>query len=357
MVKQPRFCRLLPLSALVLVLSLNTACEVLLTTPFPDFLGYTDISVDLDSEVGSIWSGTESIEYRMQVVASENEDPRLLLLVEPPTESGSSGFRYRGRLLVFDSDLNLLNTTAPLSDLDTFGRPFAFGPDGNILAGNTILDRDGLALDTLPFLGVEGPGVTALNFTTPSALAFSLPPGEFTGFDLEWVQYTDDTFPWTVANDNTIAILPPDNRPSSVSEGFQVLNAAFHPTSDQVTLLLSQPATQRVMAVRFNLPDLLDGGLTELATASNDFPISLDADRPLDTHATSDGFFLRRRDGWIEYHPWTSSGSLRSDGSPVQIVGDRSFNRSFAFLATGEQQFMYRFDPGSRVLTRYRRWW
>ena len=348
----------------LLTLFAVTACDVLLTTPFPDFLGYTDITLDLGGRIDAIWSGAGSIDYRMEVVVTETDDPRLLLLVEPPTESGSSGFQYRGRLLVFDADLNLLNTTAPLTEIDTFGRPFVFGPDGNILVGNTILDgNDGSAVETLPFLGLEGPGVTVLGFTSPpaqpdpSAVVFSLPAGEFTGFDLEWVRYSVPIDEWLQLADGILPILPPGNRPSSAADGFQVLSAAFHATDDQVTLLLSQPSVPRVVAVRFSLPALLDGTLGELVPSMGAFPVSIDADRPLDTHATMDGFLLRRRDGWFDYYRWTPSGPLELVGSRQRIVGDRSFNRTFAFLASGGQQYMYRFDPASRILTRYRRWW
>ena len=357
MVNQTRLRRARPVIVALLTLFLATACDLLLTTPFPDFLGYTDITLDLGGRIDAIWSGAGSIDYRMEVVVTDTNDPRLLLLVEPPTESGSTGFQYRGRLLVFDADLNLLNTTAPLTELDTFGRPFVYGPDGNILVGNTILDTDGVALDTLPFLGLEGPGVTANTLGDPSAVVLSLPAGEFTGFDVEWVRYTDATFPWTLEDDGILPILPPANRPSSASEGFQVLNAAFHPVDDQVTLLLSQPSVPRVVAVRFSLPSLLNGTLSELVPSMNAFPVSVDADRPLDTHATADGFFLRRRDGWLGYQRWTPSGPLELVGNRERIVGDRSFNRTFAFLSSHGQQFMYRFDPASRVLTRYRRWW
>ncbi|MFP4510896.1 MAG: hypothetical protein ACLFNQ_12310 [Spirochaetaceae bacterium] len=350
-------------SVILLTVTIANSCDLLSVASFPDFLAYTDISVDLGSRVDDIWSRAGSIEYRIEMVGTDTDAPRLLLLVEPPTQSTSSGFEYLGRLLVFDADLNLLNTAEPLSDLDTFGRPFVFGPDGNILAGNTILDPDGVPQDTLPFLGFEGPGVTVPAFTDPPAVAdpsivvFSLPAGEFTGFDMQWARYTDATFPWTLQDQASLSILAPGNRPASASEGFQILDAAFHPVDDQVTLLLSQPAVQRVVAVRFDLTELLDGNLSELLPSGDDFRISIAADRPLDTHATAEGFFLRRRDGWLEYYRWTQQGQLDLVENRVRIAGDRSFNRSFAFLVTDGQQYMYRFDPASRILTRYRRWW
>ena len=60
-------------------------------------------------------------------------------------------------------------------------------------------------------------------------------------------------------------------------------------------------------------------------------------------------------------YTWTApSQALGWSGSPVQIVGDRSLSRRYAFLIeqTGNQyQYMYRFDPSSGILTRYKRWW
>ena len=49
---------------------------------------------------------------------------------------------------------------------------------------------------------------------------------------------------------------------------------------------------------------------------------------------------------------------LRLVGEKTSLAGDRYFFRHYAFLSgvTGGE-YMYRFDPSSRVLTRYTRWW
>ncbi|TVR31947.1 MAG: hypothetical protein EA404_08770 [Spirochaetaceae bacterium] len=332
-------------------------CDFLLTTPFPGFLGYTDISVDLTSRIESLHSNLGEVEFVLHTVYTNADVPRLILVAEPPSSSQSDAFSYRGRAFFFDEDLSFLNVASPSGELDTFGKPFAYGPDGNVLIGNTILSPDGEVLGVLPYQGLEGPAV--LETDEPSTVVFALAPGSYSGYDLEWLAYRTPPFPWSPDTQGTLPILPPGNRPSSNDRAYQILDVVYHQTTEEMTFLLSQPAAGRIVAARASWPAIRDGLLDALAPSEGSFPIRIDADRPLDVHADTEGFFLRRRDGWMEYRRWTPDGPLELQGSEVRIVGDRFFRRAYAFFSGPDvgNHYMYRFDASSRVLTRYRRWW
>lgn len=340
-------------------------------SPFPEFIAYTDLSVNLDNRVDDIQGGEPSVDYTLQTITRSNgtaDEPRLLLLVEP-FDADDSSFDYKGRLLMFDQDLNLLATAAPLSSLDTFGRPFAYGHDGRILVSNSILTAAGVTETTLTFLGLEGPAVQDTTTVPVRTVVFSLSPGEFSGFQIQWNVYDDigvvnPEDPWSNVGSDSFQIIPVAEQPSDPDDddGYQILGVVYsNDANDEITFLLSEPSQERVVAARVNLSDIVDGApppLTNLVSSSAAFPIEVAADRPLDVHIDPDGFFLRLRDGWMERHNWTSSGTLSYLGRH-RIIGDRSFDRNYAFLSGSlvTEQYMYRFDPTSRVLTRYTQWW
>jgi hypothetical protein len=99
--------------------------------------------------------------------------------------------------------------------------------------------------------------------------------------------------------------------------------------------------------------------VTSWPVGADAWPVVVSQDRP-QLHADAGGIFMVQRDGWMTRYAWTvPSQALAWTGSPVQIVGDRSLSRLYAFLLpqSGGPQYMYRFDPASRILTRYKRWW
>ena len=364
-----RFLRLLATGAAALALS---GCDVFSTTPFPDFLGYTDVSVDLSGAIRDISNDASGITYSLDVVYTASDQPRVLLLVEPPADPDAD-FDYRGELLLFDAGLDLVGSARPGSDLDTFGRPFAYAHDGDLLVSNSIIAADGSFIDSVTYQGYEGPAFIDPNTTgnphPPRTYVFSLPPGDFAGFELVWEAYDGDATPGSpytlpVANPQPIPIIPASEQPNAGTDGYddlgyQLLDAAYNAATDEVTFLFSEPSEERVLAARAILDAIEGGSLTSLVSGPNNFPVEVEADRPLDAHADREGLFLRRRDGWLERHEWTTGGDLDARGSPERIVGDRYFDRQYGFLsgpdaATG---YMYRFDPSSRVLTRYRTWW
>ena len=134
----------------------------------------------------------------------------------------------------------------------------------------------------------------------------------------------------------------------------------------EVTFILSEPAQGRIVAARTSLCERhlrhralpLLPSVTSWPVDASAWPLSVTVDRP-DLHADINGFFMVQRDGWMTRYTWTPSGALSQVGTPQQIVGDRSLNRHYAFLLpqSGGPQYMYRFDPASRILTRYKRWW
>ncbi|MFW6249650.1 MAG: hypothetical protein ACOC47_00990 [Alkalispirochaetaceae bacterium] len=364
-----RFPRLLATGAAALALA---GCDILSTTPFPDFLDYTDESVDLSGEIGDISNDPADTAYSLDVVYTATDEPRVMLLVEPPADP-DAGFDYRGELLLFDAELDLVGSARPGSDLDTFGRPFAYAHDGNLLVSNSIIATDGSYIDSVTYEGYEGPAFVDPNVTgdphSPRTYVFSRPAGDFAGFELVWQAYAADATPGApytlpVSEPRPVPIIPASEQPNPDTDGYddlgyQLLDAVYNVATDEVTFLLSEPSEERVLAARALLDDIEDGALTSLVSGPNDFPVEVDADRPLDVHADRRGFFLRRRDGWLERQEWTSEGELDTRGGSQRIVGDRYFDRKYGFLsgpdaATG---YMYRFDPSSRVLTRYRRWW
>lgn len=358
---------------------LSVGCDIVASTPFPEFLGYTDISVDLSSRIDDIWDDRGEIDYQLDVVYSTGNPARVLLVVEPPTDAGGT-FDYRGRLMLFDEDLTLITTLQPVTDLDFFSRPFAYthAPDatdsvGVILLSTMFVQPDGYLYDaSLSFLGLEGPAIADQD-TPPengSTYVFSAPPGEFSTFEISWQAYgaglqvdrADD--PDTIyaigsgpADSGSFAIVPSSDQ--SGDAGFQILDAIYNEATDEVTFLLSEPTAERVVAARTTLAEITGGSISSLASGSGGFPIEVPADRPLDYHVDEDGFFLRRRDGLLERYNWTPTGTLRQTGSET-LTGDRYFFRQYAFLSGDSpsgSEYMYRFDPSSRILTRYKKWW
>ena len=48
--------------------------------------GYTDITLDLSSDIRDIWSRSSEIDYQLDVVYTDTKAARVFLVVEPPTE-------------------------------------------------------------------------------------------------------------------------------------------------------------------------------------------------------------------------------------------------------------------------------
>jgi hypothetical protein len=357
-----------PAAALLGCALLLGGCDLLTVTPFPAFLGYTDMSKDLASAVERVWDKPEEVSYQLEVVYTDTDAARVLLVIEPPSDSGGD-YEYRGEMLMLDEDLNTVARVRPPSDLDFFARPFAYGHQaGVILVSNMLITSSGQPFDvSLTYLGLEGPAIADRLGTaagSPATYLFAPPPGEFATFDLTWQSYFQpSTFPatiWSFLSSGTLPILPAGSRPSGQDAGYQILDAVYNSATDEVTFLFSEPAEARVVAARALLSEIVDGTVTSLAGGAGSFPIDVEADRPLDARADTNGFFLRRREGVIERCTWTATGALRLVGEPRTLVGDRSFDRRYAFLAGNSpsgRRAMYRFDPASRVLTRYKRWW
>jgi hypothetical protein len=159
--------------------------------------------------------------------------------------------------------------------------------------------------------------------------------------------------------------VPSASDPNYANLGYQLIGLAYNSAADEITFVLSEPAQGRIVAARLSrsaafLPNsvLLPSAASWPVEASA-WPVAVDVDRPA-LFADVDGFFLVRRDGWMERHAWNLTGTpLALVANPVKIVGDKSLSRRYAFLVpqSGGPSYMYRFDPSSRVLTRYRRWW
>lgn len=337
-----------------------TSCEVFGVLPFPGFLDKTDISLDLGDRIRSAVGDESSLTYDLRVVTADGLDPRVLLLVEPPSSVGG-GFEYRGRLFFLDEDLTFLGEAQTASSLDYFSRPYAYAADDNILAGYTVLTPSGGdAGITLVAHGLEGFALT--NGT--ETYIFSSPSGQYASFDLVYRYYTTI---WGIGGEGTLKILPDASRPSAgepnyANLGYQLVGLSYDSGTDEITFVLSEPAASRIVAARIGLGEATSGTGVLLSdpgpwpVSSSAWPVSLDADRP-GVHAVSDGIFLIRRDGWMDRYGWTGTGALALDGAETRIVGDRSLTRKYAFLARLSNSYMYRFDPASRILTRYRRWW
>ena len=350
----PRFLTRLRWGALTAVALVTVACD-LIGSPFPRFIAHTDRAVDLSGPIRAIQDGQPSVDYTLRTIATPDGTSgrsRILLLVEP-FDPDDSRFNYRGRLLVLDSDLNLLATTAPLNSLDTFGRPFAYGHDGRILVSNSILTSDGTPETRITFRGFDGPAIVDAGRT----IVFSLSPaGTSSGYRIEWSAYDSSggaaPRPWSSVASGSFPIIATTER----AGGYRILGAV-RSDRGEVTFLLSEPSRQRIVAARTDIAAIVAGSLDSLVSDSNAFPVTVTADRPLDVHIDVAGFFLRLRDGWFERHSWNPSGALSYQGKRRNF-GDRFFDRNYAFLSgsTATDRYMYRFDPTSRILTRYTQW-
>ncbi len=339
-------------------------CDIVTSTPFPDFLGYTDISVNLSDEIDDIWGDRGEIEYELDVVYSATDVARVLLVVEPPAEYGDS-FEYRGRLLIFDENLDLIVELEPPSDLDFFERPFAYTHDGLIIASTMLIQPDGYLYDaSIVFQGLDGPAIA--DTANTRTYVFSPPAGAFSTFEIDWQEYfgtadtgTDPDTIYSLTASGSFPIVPPSAQSGGDESGYQILDAFYDEASDEVTFLLSEPTGPRVIVGRATLSDITAGTVDSLVEGPGAFSAEVSADRPLDYHIDENGFFLRRRDGLLGWYEWNASGDI-SDSESAIIAGDRYFFRQYAFLSGASpsgNEYMYRFDPDSRVLTRYTRWW
>jgi hypothetical protein len=362
--------RALAAAAFLASLALTLAsCDFLKTTPFPGFVAGADASVDLAGRIDGIAGGESQITYDLQIVEAAGKDPRLLLLVEPPSSDDASGFDYKGKLIFLDEDLGLLGQAGVATSLDYFSKPYSYTHDGDdILAGYTVLTQDGGPTGPPPKLGTAH-GLEGYAFTDGiSTFLFSTPSGAYSSFDLAYRSYINGG--WNIDDDATMPIIPASSRPSPSEPnypnlGYQLIGLRYNSTTDEVTFVLSEPAQRRILAARASLASATDGATPLLGYSggwpvpASAWPVSIEADRPL-VAVSERGLFLARRDGWMEFHRWTETGALALVGEPQRIVGDRALNRPYAFLdreASGGPSYMYRFDPASRMLTRYEGWW
>ena len=345
--------------AIAVVALVTVACN-LIGSPFPQFVAHTDRAADLSGPIRGIQDGRPLVRYTLRTISASGgtfDRSRVLLLVEP-FDAGDSDFTYRGKLLVFDPDLNLLATAAPSSSLDTFGRPFAYGHDGRILVSNSILTTDGTPQARIDLHGFDGPAIIDAGRT----IVFSLSPGTSSGYQIEWSAYDSSggaaPRAWVNVASGSFPIIPTAEQPPSPArdDGYQILGAV-RSDEGEVTFLLSEPSRQRIVAARPNIAAIVGGSLNSLVSGANAFPVTVTADRPLDVYIGASGFFLRLRDGWFERHSWNPSGPLNYQGKP-RIFGDRFFDRNYTFLlgASVANRYMYRFDPTSLILTRYTQW-
>ena len=357
--------------ALVLVTVLSLAsCGIFSVTPFPDFVDKTDISIDLTHQINSIVGKETNISYQLAVVDSPTQPPRVLLLVEPPSSDPNVGFDYKGKLIFMDQDLSVLGLAGTASSLDYFSKPFGYAHDGKVLAGYTVLtNAGGTTTVSISPSGLEGfavaDGITETDI-------FATPSGLYASFNLSYIGYNTVLTSWgIVVIPGTLPIVPPSALPSTsdpnyANLGYQLVGQAYNSATDEITFVLSEPAQGRIMAARITRATATSGaaGVYLLPSATSwpvpagAWPVEIDVDRPA-LFADVNGFFLVRRDGWMERYTWNASGPLALVGSPVKIVGDKSLSRRYAFLVpqAGGPPYMYRFDPSSRILTRYRRWW
>ncbi|MGA2612964.1 MAG: hypothetical protein ABSG38_05885 [Spirochaetia bacterium] len=359
---------------LLLPLVLLAGCGLFTVSPFPGFVDKTDISIDLGSRIDAITSGASPVNYDLNIVDQAGLSPRVLLLVEPPSSDPTLGFNYKGKLIFMDQDLNVLGEAATPSSLDYFAKPYAYAHDGNILAGYIVLNPVGGttsigSLNPAPPLGgfaftkPTGPGA-------PFTYVFATPAGQYASFDLTFVGYNNST--WTIGvPQGTLAIIPQSARPDPsspnyVNLGYQLVGLAYDSSTDEITFVFSEPAQGRILGARIGLAAATSGSgvllpaVTGWPVGADAWPVALNQDRP-ELHADAGGIFMVQRDGWMTRYAWTSPDQpLAWLGSSTQIIGDRSLSRRYAFLVPqtpGLPQYMYRFDPSSRILTRYKRWW
>jgi hypothetical protein len=397
-------CSKRSLGALTLVIGLAflAGCDAVTldflgASAFPDFVSYTDSSVDLSDEIRSIieepvqvtttnadgesTAETEvradpisSVAFDLAVVRSPGRTPLVLLLVEPPAIVSETQYTYRGKLIILEESggqLTVRNSgVGPDREDDPFGffgRPFAYAHDGNLLTGYTVLDPAGEQTNVGQVELLRGRSGFAFS-TNDDTYVVSAPPGDFAGFSLNLFGFFEAD--WQQLFDLGAEITPPGARPPAddpniAQLGYQLSALSYDPNLDSVNLLLSEPAEGRLHATRIALSELSSGSGVLLPDAdawpvpAGLWPVSLEVDRPA-VFADQEGFFLVRRDGVLDRYSWTEDGGSLGVSTPVRIVGDRSLRRRYAFLVRDEAEgpsFMYRFDPTSQTLTRYRKWW
>jgi len=360
------------LQALALVAAFGLAsCDFLKTTPFPGYIDRTDISLDLSDRIEAIAGGESQIGYDLQTVTADGRSPRLLLLVEPPSTDKSGAFDYKGKLLVLDEDLVLRGQAGVASSIDYFSKPYSYTHDGsNILAGYTVLTQEGestLSPPDPPKLGSPH-GLEGCAFSDgANTYLFSIPSGKYTAFELSYRTYFEAT--WGIGGDeDPKPIIPAAARPSPGVQnyqnlGYQLMGLHYNADEDETTFVFSEPTEKRILAVRVTRAAAISGNpllgyAGSWPVPASAWPIRIEADRPK-VAICGNGLFLARRDGWMEFYPWTETGPLALSGETVRIAGDRALERPYAFLdeGPGEDAYMYRFDPASKILTRYKEWW
>ena len=354
---------LLAVTAAVVALSL-AGCQLFTTTPFPAFVDKTDISIDLSSRINSIAAGKGISSYDLEVVTDPQQvQPTMVLLVAVPPSTDSSGaYKYTGKIIFMDQDLNVLGEASTKTTLDYFVKPYAYAATGEILAGYTVLTLTGApGSATLPATGLEGFAFAnnpAAPPTPSHTYVFAVPSGQYSSFDLARYEYDNN---WGILSGGTLPIVDPTSSDRNDSTlGYQLVGLSYDWMSDVITFILSQPGTGKIVATRVSRPLATGASPPPLLALGASWPVSVNVDRPA-VSVDGKGMFLVRRDGWMDRYTWTQAPpGAPAAGSPTEIVGDRSLTRQYAFLVdqTGSgPSYMYRFDPSSRVLTRYKEWW
>ncbi|NBC29222.1 MAG: hypothetical protein GVY29_04430 [Spirochaetes bacterium] len=318
----------------------NQAVAAAQTTPFPQYLDETDGHIDLSDEVLATAGDSTDLSYDLAVVQRPGRESRILLLVEPPSSDPDLGFNYRGRLFLFDRELNLLSSAAPGSSFDYFGRPYTYAHDDNLLVAYTVLSQDGQETD----IGTLDPnhGLEGFAFTNGTeTYLFASPSGEYAAFVIDYAGYNEAS--WGRFLDGTLTIIPEEAQPTgeepNISQlGYQLVGIAYNEETTEITFMLSEPSRGRVVAARTDLETATSGSGVLLPDAESwqqaSWPVTLEVDRP-DIHVDEDGFFVVRRDGWLERYSWTRQGELALQGERVRVVGDRSLTRQFPRSAGG----------------------
>jgi hypothetical protein len=321
-------------AALLLPLS---SCDILFNGVFPSDIGQATARTDLSNDIPA----GEAPSFNLFVITSGGEEFVLLF--------SSLGFdSSHPYLIIMDPELKKQNVYSfdDLSNLDPVGFPFSGSYAMRDVAGNIMIGN-------IQFKASSGGLVPFKKFTTPALWGPSVSGGpshlwneanfrvngsnlEYDEYDSGWIT-TASPFSW------------PMGAPSS---SLQLRGIFTDPDSSSASdvLVFADDASSRYYFLRVSKDDVDTNPATSVFDSSK-APV---VKKNLDGNSIS-----YTRDGMAAYEyetrSWIRFSLDSADTVDSMYVGERTNNLRTAFSISGD--YYCTWDPKSRVLTRYEKWW
>jgi len=320
------------------------ACQVLFVGVFPPAAGQLTAQADLSAQVAA---GTASY-FRLQVVSAGGSDYVLLF----------TNFTFDStkiHLLILDSRLHILNTytLAELVALPTAGDPFSGGfamtdLAGQVVIGNLWFDAapDGFVFSSKspPGFQLDHPSITGLPAYLYNEINFRITAGNLA---------SDEYFPdWSYSN----SFSPPLGTPNPAPAGQLYLTGVFADRESAAApnvLVFRDGGSQRTYFLRIPKGDIASGYAGLVTDIFTDYGASLVVKENLDGESiavTREGIvaYDNQEDALVRF-------TLDDPGSVSPLPLPRNGRMQVAAGFRGD--FCVLWDPDTRALTRYEKWW